>query len=158
MKQRVYIESSVVSYLVARPSKNIVVAAHQASTSDFWDRLDEYEVFVSDVVVDEVTRGDEAQAKRRVAAIETLGVLELGDEARALGRKLIADKIIPDRCPEDALHVAIAAANGMDVILTWNFRHMNNPFTRRRIRRAVEEFGWSCPEICSPEELLGGKT
>ena len=155
MKQKIYIETSVVSYLVARPSRNIVVAAHQASTSDFWDRIDNYAVYISDIVIQESSKGDETQANRRCQMLEEFQVLEIDDEVTDLARRFLATKIIPAKCPEDALHIAVAAANGMDVIVTWNFKHINNPFIRKRIREIVEESGWGCPEICSPEEFLG---
>ncbi len=157
MKQKIYIETSVISDLVARTSKNIIIAAHQASTSDFWDRLDEYAVFVSDIVIQEASKGDETQAKRRCQMLEGFRVLEIDDEVKELTRKFLTTNIIPEKCPEDALHIAVAAANGMDVLVTWNFKHINNPFVRKRIRQAVEDHGCSCPEICSPEEFLGNE-
>jgi len=155
MKSRIYIETSVISYLVARPSKNIVIAAHQASTLDFWNRLHEHEVFVSDIVIQEVSKGDKAQAKHRCQMIEPFQVLEIDDEVKEIAHTFLIDKAIPEKCPEDALHIAVAAANGMDAIVTWNFKHINNPFIRKRIRQLLEEIGWACPEICSPEEFLG---
>ena len=155
MKQKIYIETSVVSYLVARPSRYIVVAAHQASTSDFWDRLDNYAVFISDIVIQEASRGDETQATRRCQMLEAFQVLKIDDEVKELARKFLLKRIVPEKCPEDALHIAVAAANGMDMVVTWNFKHINNPFIRKRIRQVVEEDGWGCPEICSPEEFLG---
>ena len=81
-------------------------------------------------------------------------MIDIDDEARSLAEKIIAKKGIPGEYPEDALHVAVAAVNGIDVIITWNFAHLNNPFTRKKIRMIVEAEGYSCPEICSPEELL----
>lgn len=155
MKQRIYIETSVVSYLVARPSKNIVIAAHQASTSDFWSHLHDHEVFISDIVIQEASKGDKTQAERRCQMIDSFHVLEIDDEVKEIARIFLANKIIPEKCPEDALHIAVAAANGIDVIVTWNFKHINNPFIRKRIRQLLEERGWICPEICSPEALLG---
>jgi len=120
MKQKIFIETSVVSYLVARTSKNIVTAAHQASTADFWDKLEDYDAYVSDIVIQEASQGDQTQAKLRCEKIEQFPVLKLDDEARELARKFLAMQIIPQKCPEDALHIAIAVANGMDVIVTWN--------------------------------------
>jgi predicted nucleic acid-binding protein len=155
MKQKVYIETSVVSYLVARPSRSIVIAAHQASTAQFWDSLAEFEVYISDIVISEASKGDSSQAEKRLNALNNLLVLQLDDEAKELARKFIKFNVIPEKCPEDALHIAIAAVNGMDAIVTWNFKHINNPATRRAIREIVESQGWSCPELCSPEELLG---
>ena len=155
MKQKIYIETSVISYLTARPSRNLVIAAHQTSTSDFWQLIDQYEVFISDIVIQEASRGDAVQAKLRSQVIEEFPVLEIDDEIKTLAREFIENNIIPKKCPEDALHIAVAAANGMDLIVTWNFNHINNPFIRKKIRQAVEEKGWNCPEICSPQELLG---
>lgn len=88
------------------------------------------------------------------AAIESFPRLDVDDEARVLAEKIILRKAIPGEYPEDALHIAVAAVNGMEVILTWNFAHLNNPFTRRMVRQVVEGEGYECPEICSPEELL----
>ena len=102
MKQKIYIETSVVSYLVSRTSKNIVVAAHQASTSDFWEMLDEYDAYISDIVIQEVSKGDETQAKQRCQRIERFPVLRIDDEVKELARQFLALKIIPKKNPEDA--------------------------------------------------------
>ena len=90
----------------------------------------------------------------RREAIEPFPMLDVDDEAQLLAEKIILRKAIPAEYPEDALHIAIATVNGMEVILTWNFAHLNNPFTRKLVRQAVEGEGYECPEICSPEELL----
>ncbi|VEN74610.1 conserved hypothetical protein [Candidatus Desulfarcum epimagneticum] len=155
MKSKIYIETSVISYLTARPSKNIVIAARQASTVDFWNRLHEFEVFISDIVIQEALRGDKTQAKHRRRMIESFRALEIDDEIKEIARIFLLKKAIPEKCPEDALHIAVAAANGMDAIVTWNFKQINNPFIRIKIRQLLEEIGWACPEICSPEEFLG---
>ena len=90
----------------------------------------------------------------RLTANEPFPMLDIEEEARFLAEKTITGRGIPAEYPEDALHIAVAAVNGIEVLITWNFAHMNNPFTRRAIRRIVEEEGYVCPEICSPEELL----
>ena len=84
--------------------------------------------------------------------------MELDDEAKELARALIVGKAIPEKSLEDALHIAVTTANGIDVIVTWNFSHINNPFTRKLIRQIIESKGYVCPEICSPEELIGEDT
>jgi uncharacterized protein YprB with RNaseH-like and TPR domain len=81
-------------------------------------------------------------------------MFQINDAARTLAEKIIINKAIPEQYPEDALHIALAAINGADIIVTWNFTHLNNPFIRRRVRQVVEKEGYVCPEICSPEELL----
>jgi len=94
------------------------------------------------------------QANLRLKAIEPFRILEVDNEARILAEKIINYKGIPVEYPEDALHIAIAAVNGIEILVTWNFTHMNNPYTRIRVRQIVENEGYGCPEICSPEELL----
>lgn len=81
-------------------------------------------------------------------------MIGIDDEAKSLAEKILLGKAIPSDYPEDALHIAVAAVNGMDILITWNFAHLNNPFIRRMVRRIVEKEGYVYPEICSPEELL----
>jgi hypothetical protein len=155
MKKRVYIETTVVSYFSAKPSRDITVVGHQEVTREFWpELLSKYETYVSALVFEEAKKGDPDQANRRLAAIKPFPMLDIDDEARFLAEKIIAKKAIPAEYPEDALHVSVAAVNGIEIVVTWNFAHLNNPFTRKRVRQIVEAEGYGCPEICSPEELL----
>ncbi|MCP5008094.1 MAG: type II toxin-antitoxin system VapC family toxin [Planctomycetes bacterium] len=133
-----------------------MVAAHQASTLDLWEIIDDYVVFISDIVIQEASRGDKKQARYRLDILKNFQVLIIDDEVKELARSLLVGKVIPEKCPEDALHIAVAAMNGVDAIVTWNFRHINNPYTRKMIRSITESNGLACPEICSPEELIGG--
>jgi len=151
----VYIETTVVSYYTARPSRDVIVAARQEATRDLWPKLFlEYESCVSVLVQEEAGKGDADQATLRLQAIKALPVLDINDAARMLALKIIEDRGIPEEYPEDAFHIAVAAVNGMDVLVTWNFAHLNNPFTRLMVRQIVENAGYECPEICSPDELL----
>jgi hypothetical protein len=153
----VYIETTVVSYYTARPSRDLIVAARQEATRDLWPKLvSDYESYVSVLVREEAGKGDEDQATLRLHAIETFPVLDSGEAANTLASKIIEGRGIPREYPEDALHIAVAAVNGMDVLVTWNFAHLNNPFTRMMVRQIVENAGYQCPEVCSPDELLGG--
>jgi len=155
MKKRVYVETTVVSYLSARPSRDLLIAAHQEATREFWSRLaGRYEVYVSALVYEEAGRGDPEQARVRLGIVKPLAMLDTDDAARELAERMVSCGSVPKAHPEDALHLAIAAINGMDVFLTWNFAHLNNPFTREKVRRVVEDGGYRCPEICSPDELL----
>lgn len=155
MKKRIYIETTVVSYFTARPSRDIIVAGHQETTRDLWPNLTaKYETYISAIVYEEAGKGDPDQAQMRLSAIEAFPMIDIDDDARFLAEKIIAGRGIPADYPEDALHVAVAAVNGMDVVVTWNFAHLNNPFTRRAIRRIVELERYVCPEICSPQELI----
>ncbi len=155
MKKRLYIETTVVSYLTARPSRDLIVAGHQEATHELWPRLSaEYESYISALVYEEAGRGDAEAAAKRLETLEPFVLLDVDDEARVLAEKIIEDKGIPKEFPEDALHIAVAAVNGIEVIITWNFAHLSNPFTRIMVRQIVENEGYQCPEICSPEELL----
>lgn len=155
MKKRIYIETSVVSYFTARPSRDIIIAGHQEATRELWPEFaNKYETYISALVYDEAGKGDQSQAKMRLAAIEPFPMLDIDDEAKSLAEKIIAQRGIPAKYPEDALHIAVASVNGIEVVVTWNFAHLNNPFTRRAVRRIVEDERYICPEICSPEELL----
>jgi len=155
MKKRIYVETTVVSYFTARPSRDLMIAGHLEATRELWPELAaKYETFISALVFEEAGRGDPDQARMRHAAIERFPMLAIEDEARSLAEKIIAGGGIPAEYPEDALHIAVAAVNGIEVVITWNFAHLNNPFTRMMVRRIVEAVGYECPEICSPEELL----
>jgi predicted nucleic acid-binding protein len=158
MKPSVYIETSVVSYLTARLSRDIAVATHQSYTRDFWDKLDHYQVYISELVMKEAGRGDPDAAGKRLESIEGLQLLTIDKDALALSAKLISEKVMPVNQPEDALHLSVATVNGLDIVLTWNYKHLNNPFTRMHTRHVIENAGYQCPEICSPEELLEGET
>jgi predicted nucleic acid-binding protein len=159
MKSKVYIETSVVSYYAGRASRDVVIAGRQQSTLDFWPLLaNELSPFVSALVVKEAGKGNSELAKCRLDAIQSFPVLRTTPEAERLAQTLLDARAIPVEYPEDALHIAVAAIAGMDFIVTWNFAHINNPFTRMMIRHAVENAGYECPEVVSPDAFLGGET
>ena len=154
MNATVYIESSVVSYLTSQTSRDLVTAARQAITVEWWNeqRL-KYVVYVSSLVEEEISRGDSDAAKRRLSAIEEIPALDISEQASALAKDLIRLEAIPANSEEDALHIGIAASNGIDYLLTWNFKHINNAETKNAIAKVVESHGFVCPMLCSPEEL-----
>jgi hypothetical protein len=151
----VYVETTVVSYFTARPSRDVIVAARQESTRELWPRLiSEFDSYISVLVREEASKGDDVQASLRKQAIEPFTTLDTDAAANTLALKIVEGHGIPEEYPEDALHIAVAAVNGMDVLVTWNFAHLNNPFTRMIVRQIVEDAGYQCPEICSPDELI----
>jgi len=123
----------------------------------FWKQLARFSPFVSDLVLQEVGRGNPVQARARLDALIHVPMLRIGSDARTLTERLIAEHAVPEEYPEDAVHIAVATVNGMDFIVTWNMAHINNPFTRMMIRQVAENAGYVAPEICTPEELLGGE-
>lgn len=158
MKNKVYIETTVVSYYTASFSRDLVIAGHQQATRDFWMKAGhDFEVYISALVIKEVKMGDKIQAKKRLEAIASFPALDIDINAENLAERIVTGRGIPDKFPEDALHIAIAAVNEINAIVTWNFAHLNNPFTRMMIRQIVENEGYICPEIVSPNEFLGGE-
>ncbi len=156
MKPKVYIETSVISYYTSRPSRDLVIAARQEITRGRWERiLAEFDCYASVLVVQEAGGGDPQAALARSEAIGGLPVLQLDEAAEILAASLVSDGPIPDTEPEDALHIALAAYGGMDYLLTWNFSHIHNAQMELAIRRIVEQHGYQCPVICSPDELTG---
>lgn len=156
MKRKVYVETSVISYLTARPSRTIVGAAHQQITLAWWEQRAEHELFVSQSVWQECAAGDPEAAGRRLAALRGIAVLSVTEEMMALAESLIVKGIVPAKAIEDALHIAISTLHRIDFLLTWNCRHIANPMIQERIAVFLEKQGLFLPIICTPEELLGG--
>lgn len=156
MKPVVYIETSVISYLASRPSRDLVVAARQAISQDWWENeRRRFELRISALVEEEVGRGDPTAAASRLDLLDGIPSLAVSDLAVQLAERLVAQKAIPEGSEEDALHIAIAATQGADYLVTWNFKHINNAETKLLITSVVESCGYRCPLLCSPEELGG---
>jgi hypothetical protein len=159
VKQRVYIETTIVSYLTARPSRDLILAAHQEVTRQWWDeRRADFEIYVSQQVVDEAARGDPEAAKRRLALLADVASLRVTDQALQLARELVRVHAMPQEAAEDALHIALAAVSGMGLLLTWNCRHIANAEMAPAIRETIERAGYEPPIICTPDELMGGES
>ena len=155
-RPKIYIETTVVSYLTARRSRDLVVAAHQQLTEDWWyQRREDFEAYVSQSVITEAAAGDPDAASRRLNALETFPLLDITTEVEELAASLISSGIIPQKASEDAIHIAIATVHGMDYLLTWNCRHIANAEIRRQMAESVLERGYLLPVICTPEELSG---
>ncbi len=152
----VYIETSVPSYLTARPSRDLRVAAWQQATADWWEAARrQYDLFTSELVLAEASDGDPAAAQRRSAALADLPLLSLTAEVRDLADLLVEGGGVPRDAEADAIHIAFASVHRMDYLLTWNFRHIDNAATKPRIRAICLGAGFRCPEICTPLELGG---
>ncbi|NCC62747.1 MAG: PIN domain-containing protein [Verrucomicrobiae bacterium] len=154
MKRTIYIETSVISYYTAKPSDNIRINGHQLATYEFWEILPQYNVYISDTVIEESSRGDEEKVQERLFAIRKFSILEIDSKTQELAKKLVNTGTIPEKCPEDALHISVAATYSIGFVLTWNFKHINNPFMMRNITDVVTNAGYQMPIICSPEEFL----
>jgi predicted nucleic acid-binding protein len=156
MAPTVYIETSIVSYLTARPSRDLVRAAHQQATHDWWEnQRPHFDLLISQLVLQEASRGDPDAAKRRLDALQEIKLLPIPLEAADLAQQVTRARILTPDDFEDALHISIATVYGIDCLLTWNFKHMANVAIQRRIAALTRSLGFEMPAICTPLELIG---
>ena len=153
---RVYLETSVVSYLTARPSLHLITAAHQLVTTRWWEaRRSEFELWTSELVLEEAGRGDRDAAAQRLALLEDIPRVQITPEASALAFAIVQAHVLPDSAFADALHIAAASVHSLEYLLTWNCSHIANAELLPRVTVLVEKAGFKMPFVCTPEELLG---
>ncbi|MCL2701634.1 MAG: type II toxin-antitoxin system VapC family toxin [Phycisphaerae bacterium] len=153
-KKRVYVESSVISYLTARPARDELNKIRQRLTALWWERRHEWECVVSPTVMAEIARGDpEAAARRREKAL-SLTEVPVSSEADMLVDLLVLHKLVPESVRTDAVHLAMAAVHGMHYLLTWNQKHLDNLDLRSRIEELIRKHGWEPAKVITPERLL----
>jgi predicted nucleic acid-binding protein len=151
-----YLETTFISYLVARLSRDLLVAAHQQITQEWWTvRRSSFKCCVSEVVIEEASVGDGDEVEKRLAVLADLPALDLNDETDRLARAILSLRVLPPKGVRDAAHIAVAAFHGIDYLLTWNCRHLANAQIAPRIESACERLGYRMPKICTPEELMG---
>ena len=143
------------SYLTAWPSRDLIRAGEQQLTRDWWAHRDEYELRVSSLVLEECEAGDPDAADAWRLALAEVPILESTPEAEQLAGTLMREVPLPEKASADALHVAIAAVNGVEYLVTWNCKHIANAVLRPRIEAACRRAGYEPPVICTPQELLG---
>ena len=155
MKLKVYIETTIISYLAARLSTNTIVAGQQVLTQEWWDhRKQAFDLVVSELVFQEAENGDSNVAQKRLSYISDLDSLAISYESISLAETLVNEGAVPQKYGEDALHIAACAVNGIDFLLTWNCKHLANATLRHKIETVVENQGYQCPVICTPAELM----
>lgn len=157
MKPSVYVETTIISYLVGWLSRNsLIVAANQELTRQWWSsRRHDFELFASTVVVDEARKGDEVLAVERMQFLREVQLLDVSAEARSLAAELLRKTGIPAKAQLDALHIATAAVNGMTYLLSWNCAHIANAVTLPRVYDICRANGYEPPFVCTPQELMG---
>jgi hypothetical protein len=156
MRPTVYLETTVPSYLTAWPSRNVIRAAHQQITREWWQRRrPRFQLFVSTLVLDEVAAGDATAVRERLRVIRKMPLLEVNDAVAALTGHLLKAGCIPAKAATDAAHLAVATVHGMDYLLTWNCRHINNAEILRAVATICTRHGYALPMVCTPEELMG---
>ncbi len=150
-----YIETTIPSYYVARLSQSLFHAAKQAATREWWDSgCSGLRLFTSLETIVEASKGDEQMVSDRLLLLKSIPILVMPDEALEMARGLISSGIVPKKAASDALHIAVASWHGIDYLVTWNFKHIANPFIQERLRKAVAADGFQLPVMCSPEELI----
>ncbi len=145
----------MISYLTARPSKNVIEAGHQQSTFLFWDRRGEFDLVASELVVTECSLGDAIAASKRLDALLAIPLLDINARSVEIAKGLVASGIVPIKASEDGIHISIATVHFVDYLLTWNCRHIANPEIQARIAEYFRPLGLFLPFICTPDELLG---
>ena len=155
MKPKIYIETSVVSYLVARPSRDLIMAAHQQITDEWWqEKRYLFETYASQLVLTEAKAGEVEMAEKRLKVLKNIKLLEITKEAVTLADDFINRGPLSEKSAEDALHIAITVVNGLDYLLTWNCKHIANARMRDKIEQLCRARGYVPTVICTPEELL----
>lgn len=154
-KPKVYLETTIASYLTAWPSRDLVMAANQETTREWWaNRKDAFQLFVSQTFIKESSAGDPDAAQRRLEFLKPFPRLDITEEVESLAANLIADVPLPPKAQADALHIAVAAVNHMNYLLTWNCTHIANATLRTRIEAVCRSHGFEPPVVCTPQEML----
>jgi predicted nucleic acid-binding protein len=152
--ETVYIETTVVSLLVARASRDPIMAAHQQVTRRWWqDRRLRFHCVTSEEVVREASQGDPEMSRLRLEALANMPVLPVNEAALLLANEILHKEIIPQQAVSDAIHASVAASEGIQTLLTWNCRHLANPLILRQLRIFMSARGLTLPEVCTPIEL-----
>ena len=152
---RVYVESTIPSYVVARPARDLLQAARQQLAKDWWEfEREKHELFTSQLVLDEIAFGDKEMAARRLETTRSVPLVRATDEVKELAAKILASGLLPATAGSDATLIALATIYELDILLTWNSRHIANAAIRERLRKIVEAAGFALPVICTPEELM----
>ena len=154
MRSKVYLETTIPSYLTAWPTRDLIKAAHQEATREWWESRSRFKLYISQIVVTESAGGDSEAATQRLEALAGIPVLAVTADAEALASDLMERGPIPKKAAIDALHIGVATVHGMDFLLTWNCTHIANAATRGEIESVCRENGLTPPTICTPIELM----
>lgn len=155
-KQKLYLETTIPSYLTSTPNRDLIVAAHQQITREWWDkRRKNFDIYISQVVLEEAQAGDVHAARERLKVLNKFPILEMTSIALEFSNELISTRTLPEKATRDAFHIAIATVHGMDFLMTWNCVHIANAIIIQSVAKKAMHYGYTLPIICTPEELLG---
>ena len=157
MNSTVYLETSIIGYLASRPSRDLITAANQQLTRDWWDEhREQYDLYVSETVVAECGAGDAQAAQERLDTVGDIAILDVTEDAENLADELVKEIPLPENAEVDALHIAIATVNGINYLLTWNCAHIANAALQPQIEAICRSAGFEPPTICTPQQLMEG--
>lgn len=155
MRPKVYVETSILSYLAARPGRDAVTAGRQIVTRRWWEtEREKYRLVVSEAVEAECERGDPEVVKRRQHLLEGVSLFPVDERILGVAKLLVVPRALPEKAATDAVHIAAAAVEECEFLLTWNFRHIANVRIRREVERILANHGYTKTTICTPEELV----
>lgn len=156
MSDIVYIETSVVSYVVAKPSQHPLALSRQRTARIWWEHRRPWcACYISELVVEEASDGDPEMARLRLAALAGIERLPITVETGELAAAFLATGAMPENASDDAVHLAVATAGGVDFLVTYDTRHLANPHILNRLRQEARRHGWELPMVCTPEQLIG---
>ncbi|PSB05554.1 DNA-binding protein [filamentous cyanobacterium CCP1] len=156
MSETVYIETSIIGYLTARTSNNLILMANVEATRDWWDtRRTQFDLYISQTVLDESARGDTEIASRRLKILSDFPLLEVNEAVQDLAMRFLTKSNLPPKAADDALHIAVATVYGLDYLLTWNCKHIANAQIQKKLAQISFNAGYELPTICTPYELMG---
>ncbi len=154
MKPKLYVETSIVSYLTSRPSRDVVINANQQLAQEWWENRQIFDLFISQLVIDEVSKGDRVFAQKRLDLIQNIPFIDFNDEAKDLAKEILRQNVLPPKATLDVFHIATTAVHKIDFLLTLNCKHIANAFIFRRIEKICVEFDYEAPIVCTPQEIL----
>lgn len=156
MSETIYIETSIIGYLTARSSNNLILMANVETTRQWWDdRRPQFMLYISQVVLDEVARGDNEMASRRLEILRDFPLLEINQAVQNLAAQFLSKSSLPPKASDDALHIAAATVYGLDYLLSWNCKHIANAQIQKKLLQISLDAGYDLPTICTPYELMG---
>ncbi len=157
VRETVYIETSIIGYLTARSSKNLIIAANIEITRDWWENChNNFDLYISQIVVDEISRGDIEMVNQRLEVIRDYPLLEVTEAVDDLASEFMAKSSLPPKAADDAIHIAVATVNNLDYLLTWNCKHIANAQIQKKLGEICSNLGYKLPIICTPYEFMGG--
>lgn len=154
MKEKIYIETSIPSYISAEDNDNPVIYGHQIVSREWWaNEKEKYELFISEAVITEISKGDNISAKKRLKLLENIPLLEYNEKVTQITEKYVSVLNLPDHLRVDMMHIGFAVYYEIDYLLTWNCSHINNAHMKRQFGKINVSLGYNSPVICTPEEL-----